>query len=65
MTGHSRLRGRTRGGISKTAWSLLTGAVTMCINAEMHLSCETWDLFGPIDIVVEGKKHPIVEREFG
>ena len=38
MTGHSRLRGRTRGGISKTAWSLLTGAVTMCINAEMHLS---------------------------
>ena len=37
----------------------------MCINAEMHLSSETWDLFGPIDIVVEGKKYPFVEREFG
>ena len=36
------------GRISKTA-SLLTEAVTMCVDAGMHRSAETWDLFDAIE----------------
>jgi hypothetical protein len=41
------------GRISKMV-TLLTEAVTMCIDTEMHQSAETWDLCGPIEVESAG-----------
>ncbi|KAK2467633.1 hypothetical protein APHAL10511_000488 [Amanita phalloides] len=55
------------GRMSKTA-SLLGEAVTMCIDAGMHRSAETWDLFDPIEDEVRKRTFWCVyiwDKQFG